>query len=157
MNPFPDPPDENDHMISPQIYKDKPDFFNSTNIQTDVKNIILNKINNLEKQLTQRSLPSDLKRLLNRICEKVESLAEKQNEMGKMIKTMLNRLDCLKSHPANKKQELHISLNSIEKTNTTPLSFAEVVSAMNTPRQNKPTTMAQPPIPTEQNRFKKSA
>ncbi|MBW0544875.1 hypothetical protein O181_084590 [Austropuccinia psidii MF-1] len=80
MNPFPDPPDENNHMISPQIYKDEPGFFNSANNQMDTTNMILNKINDLEKQLTQRNLPSDLTRLLNRICEKVESLAEKQND-----------------------------------------------------------------------------
>ncbi|MBW0528318.1 hypothetical protein O181_068033 [Austropuccinia psidii MF-1] len=71
MNPLSDPPDENNHMFSPQIYEDEAGFFNSANNQMDATNMILNKINDLEKQLTQRNLPSDLKRLLNQICEKL--------------------------------------------------------------------------------------
>ncbi|MBW0523295.1 hypothetical protein O181_063010 [Austropuccinia psidii MF-1] len=77
MNRLPNPPDENDHMISPQIYKDEPGFFSPENSQTEATTVILEKINKLEKKISQRNLPNDLTTLLIRLCKKIESLTKK--------------------------------------------------------------------------------
>ncbi|MBW0558739.1 hypothetical protein O181_098454 [Austropuccinia psidii MF-1] len=160
MNPLPDPPDENNHMISPQIYEDEHGFFNSTHTQTDAMTLILQKINKIERQLQHRNLPSELTTLLNKLCDKVESLAAKQNETDKMINTMLKQLDHLENQPTNKQKEVRTNPNSTDKTNATPPSFAAVLSATNNirptnPLPKKPTTTAQTPTTTDQNRFKK--
>ncbi|MBW0488301.1 hypothetical protein O181_028016 [Austropuccinia psidii MF-1] len=126
MNPLPDPPDENDHMFSPQIYEDEHGFLNSTHTQTDAITLILEKINEIEKQLHHQNLPSELTTLLNRLCDKVESLAAKQSETDKAIGAILKRLDQLENQPTNKQKET-----------------------------NKPTATAQTPTPTDQNKFKK--
>ncbi|MBW0468339.1 hypothetical protein O181_008054 [Austropuccinia psidii MF-1] len=131
MNTLPDPPEENDHMISPQIYKDKPGFSNSTNPQTEFTTLILNKINKLEKKVSQQSLSIKLTTLLNKICAKIKSLLEKHKETDKAIKALLTRLDHLENQATKKQKEVR-NLNNIDKTNNTCPSFAAVVTAMNT-------------------------
>ncbi|MBW0483868.1 hypothetical protein O181_023583 [Austropuccinia psidii MF-1] len=79
MNPLPDPPDKNNHMISPQIYEERPGFFNQAISQTKATTLIL------EKKIGQHDLPNNLTTLLTRLCKKIESLKEKQKETEKMI------------------------------------------------------------------------
>ncbi|MBW0462266.1 hypothetical protein O181_001981 [Austropuccinia psidii MF-1] len=59
MNPAPDPPDSNNHMIIPEIYKSKPGFLTQTHNenQSNILTIILQKIENLEKRETNLTLP----------------------------------------------------------------------------------------------------
>ncbi|MBW0463303.1 hypothetical protein O181_003018 [Austropuccinia psidii MF-1] len=138
ISPLPDPPDKNYHMISPQIYEDEHGFFDSTNTQADTMTLILEKINTLEKQLTHRTLPSELTTLLNRLCDKFESLAAKPNKTDKMIKTLLMRLEYIENHPTNKQKEVRTSSNRIDNTNVTLPSFAAVLSATNNLRPANP-------------------
>ncbi|MBW0522953.1 hypothetical protein O181_062668 [Austropuccinia psidii MF-1] len=128
MSPLPDPPDENDHMISPQIYEDEPGFFNPENSQTEATTIILEKINDLEKKISQCNLPNDLTTLLTRLCEKIESLTEKQKETKKMIKLMLNRMDTLGNRQTNTQAIVSTNIRPANKTNYGPLSYAEAIT-----------------------------
>ncbi|MBW0468751.1 hypothetical protein O181_008466 [Austropuccinia psidii MF-1] len=159
MNPLPEPPDENDHMISPQIYKDEPGFFNPANSQTDSIALILEKINELEKKISQPSLPNDLTTLLSRLCKNIESLTEKQKETDKMIKLMLNRLDTLENRPTNTQTIVSTNTRPNRSTNNGPLSYADAIitgtqKAMH-PLPKKPSFPTQDLPQSEQNKFKK--
>ncbi|MBW0537995.1 hypothetical protein O181_077710, partial [Austropuccinia psidii MF-1] len=70
MNPLPDPPEKSYHIISPQISKEKPCFLNPGNSQTKATTLILKKINKLGKKISQGGLPTELTKLLNRLCKK---------------------------------------------------------------------------------------
>ncbi|MBW0479974.1 hypothetical protein O181_019689 [Austropuccinia psidii MF-1] len=65
-NPTPDPPNKNDHMIIPKIYKSKPSFLTQTqsNNPLSILTTILQKIENLEKREANITLPTDLTALI---------------------------------------------------------------------------------------------
>ncbi|MBW0522808.1 hypothetical protein O181_062523 [Austropuccinia psidii MF-1] len=56
MNPLPGPPDKNNHMISPEIYKEEPGFFNPASSQTNATTLICKKISALEKKAPSPSM-----------------------------------------------------------------------------------------------------
>ncbi|MBW0492182.1 hypothetical protein O181_031897 [Austropuccinia psidii MF-1] len=160
MNPLPDPPDKHNHMISPQIYKEKPGFFNQASSQTDATTLILKKVNTLENKLSQRSLPLELITLLNKLCEKVESLTGRQKETDKAIKIMLSRLDNLEKRPTGTNAiDVSKTPQLGNRTNTAPLSYEEAIITKpprSTHQLPKKPTFIPPNLPLlEQNKFKK--
>ncbi|MBW0502315.1 hypothetical protein O181_042030 [Austropuccinia psidii MF-1] len=160
MNPLPDPPDKNNHMISPQIYKDEPGFFNQASSQTDATTLILKKINALENKLSQRNLPRELTTILNKLCKKIESLTERQKETDKTIRTILSRLDNLEKQPTDTTTtDVSTTPHPVNRTNTAPFSYAEAIMT-NPPRSThqlpkKPTFIPPNLLPLEQNKFTK--
>ncbi|MBW0500943.1 hypothetical protein O181_040658 [Austropuccinia psidii MF-1] len=159
MNPLPEPPDKNENVISPQIYKDEPGFFNPANSQTNSTALILGNINKLKKKISQRSLPNDLTTLLSRLCEKIESLTEKQKETDKTIKLMLNRLDAFENRPTNTQAIVSTNIRPTNRTNNGPLSYADAITTgtqkATHPLPKKPTFATQYLSQSEQNKFKK--
>ncbi|MBW0461208.1 hypothetical protein O181_000923 [Austropuccinia psidii MF-1] len=62
MNPTPDPPDEDDHMIVPEIYEREPGFLTQSQYVDQLNTLanILQKLENLEKRETNVNLPANL-------------------------------------------------------------------------------------------------
>ncbi|MBW0579885.1 hypothetical protein O181_119600 [Austropuccinia psidii MF-1] len=64
MNPTPETPEEDDHMIIPEVYKSKPGFLTQTQNETQLRiltSILQKKIGNLEKKETDMTLPTTMK------------------------------------------------------------------------------------------------
>ncbi|MBW0469149.1 hypothetical protein O181_008864 [Austropuccinia psidii MF-1] len=162
MNPTPDPPDEDDHMIIPEIYESEPGFLTQTqnSNQSDILTIILQKIENLEKREANLTLPTAMTTLITRLNDRIDELAKKQSKMDKIINDLLTKIDS-----GNKQRQMasnHVSTSPPENpppTTTTPLSFAAVTAS--TQNRNEPNLPKKPPPiicqnqPQETNKFKK--
>ncbi|MBW0567085.1 hypothetical protein O181_106800 [Austropuccinia psidii MF-1] len=95
MNPAPDPPDDNDHMIIPEIYESEPSFLTQANNkdQSNILTIILQKIENLERRETNLTLPTAISTLITRLNDKIEKLEKRQTKMDKIIDDLLNKVE----------------------------------------------------------------
>ncbi|MBW0514842.1 hypothetical protein O181_054557 [Austropuccinia psidii MF-1] len=161
MNPSPDPPNEDGHMIVPEIYESEPGFLTQFqyNNQPNTLALILQKLENLEQKETNVNLPANLETLISRLNDRIDELAEKQSKMDKVINDLLAKID-----NSRKKQELPNGMVSSPPFNhppqtTTSLSFAAI--AARTGNMNESTLPKRPPPaicqtqPQEFNRFKK--
>ncbi|MBW0496568.1 hypothetical protein O181_036283 [Austropuccinia psidii MF-1] len=161
MNPTPDPPDEDDHMIIPEIYESEPGFLTQTqsNNPSNILTTILQKIENLEKREANITLPTGLTTLITRLNDRIDELAEKQSKMDKVINDLLTKIN-----DGNKHRQLTNNLVSFPSPNSppsarTPLSFA--AAAANTQHRIEPTLPKRPPPEIcqqqtqESNKFKK--
>ncbi|MBW0529293.1 hypothetical protein O181_069008 [Austropuccinia psidii MF-1] len=95
MNPTPDPPDDDDHMIIPKIYKSKPGFLtqNRNEDHSNILKLILKKIQILEKPETNLTLRTAITTLITRLNHKIEELAKKQAKMDKIINDLLKTVN----------------------------------------------------------------
>ncbi|MBW0506595.1 hypothetical protein O181_046310 [Austropuccinia psidii MF-1] len=66
MNPTPDTPKDDNHMIIPEIYESKPGFLTQSqhNSQPNILAIILQNLENLENKETNTNLPANLETLI---------------------------------------------------------------------------------------------
>ncbi|MBW0521937.1 hypothetical protein O181_061652 [Austropuccinia psidii MF-1] len=161
MNPAPDPPDDNDHMIIPEIYESKPGFLTQAHNedQSNILTIILQKIESLERRETNLTLPTAITTLITRLNEKIERLEKRQTKMDEIINNLLNKVENI----ANSQQKTNniVSTPSHKNPNleTHPLSFAAI--AAKTPATTGPMLPKRPPPemcqtqPQEHNKFKK--
>ncbi|MBW0486189.1 hypothetical protein O181_025904 [Austropuccinia psidii MF-1] len=155
MNPAPDPPDDNDHMIIPEIYKSEPGFLTQANILT----IILQKIESLERRETNLTLPAAITTLITRLNEKIERLEKRQTKMDKIIDDLLNKVENIASSQQKTNNILSTPSHNNPNLETHPLSFAAI--AAKTPPTTRPILPKRPPPemcltqPQEHNKFKK--
>ncbi|MBW0529290.1 hypothetical protein O181_069005 [Austropuccinia psidii MF-1] len=79
MNPTPDPPNKDDNMIAPEIYKSKPGFLTQSQYvsKSNTLAIILQKLENLEKTETNVDLPENLEILITHLNDRIDELAKK--------------------------------------------------------------------------------
>ncbi|MBW0548669.1 hypothetical protein O181_088384 [Austropuccinia psidii MF-1] len=139
MNLTPDPPDDDDHMIIPEIYESEPET--------------------LEKREANITLPTALTTLLTRLNDKIEELTEKQARTDKIIEDLLKRVNNITNtqQKNNNIERTHQPDNLIQETH--PLSFAEVTAK--NPKTTGPVLPKRPPPELcqaqsqDNNRFKK--
>ncbi|MBW0546205.1 hypothetical protein O181_085920 [Austropuccinia psidii MF-1] len=93
MNPTPDPPNTDAHMIIPDIYESKPGLLTQTqyNNQQRILAIILQKIKILEKRETNMNLPTAIMTLIIHLNNRIDKLAEKKSKMDKVINELLEK------------------------------------------------------------------
>ncbi|MBW0564646.1 hypothetical protein O181_104361 [Austropuccinia psidii MF-1] len=144
MNPTPDPPDKDNHMIIPKIYERDPGCLTQTQNynQLNILTTICQKIENLEKIEANVTLPTGLTTLITQISNRIDELTEKQLKMDKIINALLTKID-----KCNKQEQEINNLVSLPSPNnspstSTPLSFAEAM--VNTQIRNKPSLKKSP-------------
>ncbi|MBW0544876.1 hypothetical protein O181_084591 [Austropuccinia psidii MF-1] len=95
MNPTPDPPDKDYHMIIPKIYESEPGFLTQTqsNNPLNILTTILQKIENIEKREANITLPTGLTTLITRLNDRIDELAKKQLKMDKVINYLLTNIN----------------------------------------------------------------
>ncbi|MBW0589792.1 hypothetical protein O181_129507 [Austropuccinia psidii MF-1] len=139
MNPTPDPPDEANHMIIPEIYKSEPGFLTQSQHDSHLHTlaIIIQKLENLEKIETNVTLPQNLEMLLTCLNDRIN--------IGRQTET-------------HKKQVSPTPVNQPPHT-TPPLSFAAITAGNNNTNSSALPKRPQKAIcqnePQEINRFKK--
>ncbi|MBW0482641.1 hypothetical protein O181_022356 [Austropuccinia psidii MF-1] len=160
MNPAPDPPDDNDHMIIPEIYESEPGFLTQMHNedQSNILTIILQKIESLERRETNLTLPTAITTLITRLNDRIENIEKRQTKMEKIIEDLLNKTEV--NNKSQQKTNDIVSTPSHRNPNleTHPISFAAM--AAKTPTTG-PTLPKRPPPemcqtqPQEHNKFKK--
>ncbi|MBW0499330.1 hypothetical protein O181_039045 [Austropuccinia psidii MF-1] len=161
MNPTPDPPDEDDHMIIPEIYESEPGFLTQPqhNNQSNVLSSIFQKLEDLEMKVTNANLPTNLETLITRLNDRIDELAEKQRKMDKIINDLLIKSDNNKKSQGSSNELVSPPPSTHLPQATTQLSFAAVTAG--TKNTNEQTLPKRPPPalcqnqPQEINKFKK--
>ncbi|MBW0494384.1 hypothetical protein O181_034099 [Austropuccinia psidii MF-1] len=145
MNPTPNPPDKDYHMIIPEIYKSKPGFLTQTqsNNPLSILTTILQKIENLEKREANITLPTDLTTLITRLNDRIDELAEKQSKMDKVINDLLTKINDGNKHRQPKNNLVSLPLSNSPPLARTPLLFT--AAAANTQHRIEPTLPKRPP------------
>ncbi|MBW0483346.1 hypothetical protein O181_023061 [Austropuccinia psidii MF-1] len=160
MNPTPDPPEENDHMIIPEVYQSEPGFLTQTQNEahSSILSIILQKIENLEKKETNMILPTAMTTLITKLNDQIDDLTEKQFSMEKVINDLLTKLDNTHKQQTTTNNTVSPPLPKSPQASA-PLSFATIAA---TPTSTNDTSLPkQPPQAAclnrtqEQNQFKK--
>ncbi|MBW0516527.1 hypothetical protein O181_056242 [Austropuccinia psidii MF-1] len=152
MNPSPDPPNKDNHMIVQEIYKSKPGFLTQSQYanQPSTLAIILKKLENLEKRETNVNLPANLEILIMRLNDRIDELAEKQSNMEKLINYLLAKIDN-KRNQGPTKETVSPCLTNHPSQTTNPPSFAEITAG---PRNmNKLSLPKRPPLAICQNQI----
>ncbi|MBW0472931.1 hypothetical protein O181_012646 [Austropuccinia psidii MF-1] len=130
MNPTPNPRDENNHMIIPEIYESKPGFLTQSQ-STDHLNIlavILQKLENLEKRDANTNLPANLETLITQLNDRTDELAEKKSNMDKVINNLLAKIDNNSKDRRPTSAIVSTPPTNTQTQTTHPLSFSAVTA-----------------------------
>ncbi|MBW0493891.1 hypothetical protein O181_033606 [Austropuccinia psidii MF-1] len=145
MNPAPDPPDDDDHMIIPEIYESEPGFLNQNRNedQSNILTLILKKIETLENREANITLPTALTTLLTRMNNKIKELTEKQAKTDKIIEDLLRKINNNTNTQKTSNNTENTRQNNNPSQESLPLSFA-AVTAKN-PKTTDPILPKRPP------------
>ncbi|MBW0490154.1 hypothetical protein O181_029869 [Austropuccinia psidii MF-1] len=129
MNPTPDPPDKDNNIIAPEIYKSKPGFLTQSQYvdQPNTLAIILQKVENIEKRETNVNLPANLEILITCLNDRIDELAAKQSKMDKVINDLLAKIDNRKRQGQTNEMVSSPPTNHLSQTTNLP-SFAEIAA-----------------------------
>ncbi|MBW0484590.1 hypothetical protein O181_024305 [Austropuccinia psidii MF-1] len=137
MNPLPEPPDPDDQMDIPEIFKGEPKAIQQGNSDRELLHLVLQKVMNLENQANQT--PPQLMKLVTRLFDQLDTMNRRQQEMEDDMKKLHKRLDNLE--------------------NSRKAAPTEVLTRNQPPRPsflpNKPPPALQMPQSQDTNKFKK--